>query len=233
MKLAFPLALGIILFSSTVSAQNEKVIVKFCPPALIDIVGFPTFQVGVEQRLSRHFSFYNEAGIELYHFSKSDTNFIGSSGFKLKTELRYYFKKKHSRRNFYKTPAAYTMNGQYAAVNAFYVHNNFNKQISYFPDGGPDMKEDAMGIRKTVWGLNLLVGIQQHWGRKFVLDAYTGLGVRYRYITDINRQFIPDKDRVSTSIDPSIHEWLDGVDARGGYSMAPNFSLGFRIGYRL
>ncbi len=221
----------ILLFSMTTYSQNEKVIVKFCPPALIDIVGFPTFQAGVEWKLSKRFSWYNEAGIELYHFPKSDTNFIGSGGFKFKTELRYYFKN----RGKYARGTAYTMDGQYAAVNVFYTHNTFNKQISYFPNArdSSGMAEDAFGVRKSVLGLNGIIGFQHHLSKKIVVDFYTGIGVRFRYITDINRQFVPGRDAVSTSIDVNFATLFEQVDAEGGYSIAPNLSLGFRISYRL
>jgi len=50
----------------------------------------PTIQGGVEVKLPHRMSWYTEAGIKYLNIYKPDTSFIGSGGFKIKTEIRYY-----------------------------------------------------------------------------------------------------------------------------------------------
>lgn len=78
MKQSF--ALLSLVLSLHAHSQKANVLIKFSPPALIDIVSFPTIQGGVEFKLSDRLSWYHELGIKYFEPYKPDTNFIHSYG---------------------------------------------------------------------------------------------------------------------------------------------------------
>jgi hypothetical protein len=220
------LALITLLYSLTAPAQ--KVILKFCPPALIDIVGFPTVEAGLEATLSGQWSWYNEVGIKYFEPRRPDTSFVGSGGFKAKTELRYYLKHKRGSHRPNKP-----MDGIYLAANAFYTYNSFNKQINYLTgNNNSESRTDDFGVRKTVWGANLLFGWQKSFFRKVFVDLYVGAGVRLRYVRDTHKEYDPDRDALVRSIDLNVNSIQDEVDSKNGFSVAPNLTLGVRLCYR-
>ncbi len=100
-----------LVFSIHCIGQNAKTKLEFCPLCLIDEFSFPTIQAGLEFQLTKKLSLYNEIGIKYRkgYYETADTNFIGSKGFKIKTEVRYYIS----------TPEEYSKK-TYVAVNGFY-----------------------------------------------------------------------------------------------------------------
>jgi len=211
--------------------QPGKVIVKFCPPALIDIVTMPTIQGGVEVKLPHRLSWYTEAGIKYLNIDKPDTSFIGSGGFKLKTEIRcYLLPSKRYRR--YNLPAK--EDGQYVAVNAFYNYDTYNTQINYsLNKDNTTPRKDCFGVRKKVYGLNGVLGWERAYSGRWMLDVYGGVGVRFRYVNTASKEFNPDRDELLHGIDLNIHDIRNKVDSKDGFSSTANLTLGFRIGYRL
>jgi hypothetical protein len=80
-----------LLITANVFAQKDRIVLNLCVPSLIDFIGFPTVQGGIEYKFSPKISWYNEVGIECYSFpDKADTAFLGSHGYKLKSEIRYF-----------------------------------------------------------------------------------------------------------------------------------------------
>ncbi|MES1250146.1 MAG: DUF3575 domain-containing protein, partial [Chitinophaga rupis] len=220
------LTLLTLLYSLTVSAQ--KVILKFCPPAFIDVVGFPTVQAGVEATLAGRWSWYNEVGIKYFEPRRPDTSFVGSGGFKAKTEWRYYLKHKRGSHRPNKS-----MDGIYLGANAFYTYNSFNTQITYYAGNNyMNSRTDCFGVRKTVGGANLVFGWQKSFSRRVFVDLYAGLGIRLRYVRDTHKEYNPDQDGLAKSIDLNIRSIQDEVDSKNGFSDAPNLTLGIRLCYR-
>lgn len=220
------LALITLLCSLTASAQ--KVILKFCPPALIDVVGFPTIQAGLEARLSSRWSWYNEVGVKYFEPRQPDTSFVGSGGFKAKTELRYYLNHKRGSHRPIKP-----MDGKYLAANVFYTYNSFNTQTNYLTgNNNTESKTDCFGVRKTAWGANLAFGWQKSFSRRVFVDLYGGAGIRLRYVRDTHKEYDPDKDILIKSIDLNVRSIQDEVDSKDGFSIAPNLTLGVRLCYR-
>lgn len=227
------LTLALIALFCSLSVTAQKAVIKFCPPALIDIVGFPTVQMGLEYTLSKRVSWYNELGIKYFEPQHPDTSFIGSKGFKVKTELRYYLRSKRAR-FLARYTTARPMEGIYLAANAFYTYNTFNTQINYLQDTNRSVrKTDCFGVRKKVWGFNLVFGWQKSISKKALMDLYAGPGIRFRYITDINKEYNADRDVLMKSIDLNIRSTQDEINSKEGFSVAPNLTLGIRFCYRL
>jgi len=100
-----------ILIAFNGICQTNKVLIKISPLALVDEVGFPAIQAGVEFMLSKNMSLYSELGVKYRkgYYEFADTSFLSPKGFKIKTELRHYFKNKDN-------PGFY---GKYLAANIF------------------------------------------------------------------------------------------------------------------
>jgi len=224
------IALVSVFISTNAYTQKNNVIIKFCPLALFDMASFPTIQGGVELKISNKISWYNEFGIQYFvpPTQKYDTSFLSPHGYKIKTEIRYYF---HNKNQQYKRKASRDF---YFAANAFFTHQTYNTEISYYPvTDSSQYLIDGFGVKKDVWGLNLVGGCQKKIGKKFMLDFYAGFGVRFRYVNTVGKEFAYGKDVLITPIDVNVIGTKNRIEAEGGFSSAPNFSCGIRICYRL
>jgi hypothetical protein len=222
----YGICLGIVLSTHTF-AQN-KLSVTFCPLAAADFISFQTIQGGIEYRFTPALSWYNEFGVEYIRsfISLPDTTILRPHGIKAKTEIRYYFPGSGRRSVFSR--------GHYIALNAFLTSDTHNTDVHYLYNRDTSLpREDAFGVRKKVWGLNLVYGRQQMIGKRFGLDLYLGLGLRFRYITTVGRQFDYNRDYLEMPIDYNIPAERAQTEAKGGFSMAPNLTAGIRVFYRL
>ncbi len=73
--------------------RERQVLFKIAPLALIDDFGLPAIQGGLEIPVAKNISWYNEFGIR-YRKSiaeTADTNFVTPGGYRVKSEVRYYF----------------------------------------------------------------------------------------------------------------------------------------------
>jgi len=198
---------------------------KFSPSALGDEISFPTIQAGLEWKLSDKISWYNELGIKYRKslLEDADSSFLPSRGFKLKTELRYYFKGRH----------ASGLDGWYFGANGFFTRDLHNTSILYRKDkDSATVTGDTFGTKKNVFGINLLMGYQRNISRRFAIDMYWGFGIRFRDIQTTNQEYNEDRDGyLVTPIDVNIPAMRDQTDADGGFSARPNLTLGIRICY--
>lgn len=223
------LTISIILLSTGGFAQN-KATVKFSPLSAIDDASFPTIQAGIEFNIHKRISWYNELGIKYRkgYYEKADTISLASKGFKAKTEFRYYWRNK-TVRNF-----SESLEGPYFAFNIFYARDLHNTEIGYYYLRDSSMsKTDDFGVKKTVWGLNVLAGNQKAISKKFLLDFYAGLGIRFRNVSATKKEFDSERDYLLTSIDININGIRDRIDSKGGNTVAPTFTLGIRFCYKL
>ncbi|MFT3705050.1 MAG: DUF3575 domain-containing protein [Agriterribacter sp.] len=227
-KFAFVLIISLLCLK--IEAQQKKAILKFSPLHLADDFNFPTIQAGIEWNLSSRMSWYNEFGIKYRksYMDGADTSFYKSRGFKIKSEVRYYFQKKRRRK-----PKG-VMEGLYFGANIFGAQDFHNTAISYFKPGNDTTSFiDNFGVKKNIYALHLVFGIQQKIGRRFYMDCFGGLGMRYRNISTINKEFDYDTDQRINSIDLNIPDIRYGADSKAGNTLLPAISLGFRLCYRL
>ena len=221
--------LTLSLFFLLGSAQSEKVSIKIHPLSLLDEVSMPTIQGGIEIKLSNHISWYNEVGIKYRKCINelSDTPFVDSRGYKLKTEIRYYLK--GIKMGLFKEPVS----GFYVGGNIFFNNDYHNTKVSYFEAKDSSMtKQDAFGVHKKVFGINFLIGYQTSIYRNFLIDIYGGLGIRMRMVNTVNKEFNKDIDSLDQPIEFSVLSIRDYVDAAGGNSVVPSLTGGFRLCYK-
>ena len=212
-------ALLTLFITVTSYAQKDKLSITFCPLAAADFISFQTIQGGVEYRFTPTFSWYNELGVEFMssYIDRPDSVILRPHGIKAKTEFRYFF---HRRK--------------YVAGNAFLTSDAHNMGILYSRNGNNDsLRSDAFGVRKKVWGLNGVYGMQQAMGKRWALDFYAGLGIRMRYIKTVGEHFVYGKDDLVSSVDPNIADIRAAAEVKTGFSVAPNLTAGIRLCYRL
>ena len=225
-KLLITVLLYALAFFS--NAQTGKVSIKFAPLALMDDISMPTIQGGMEVKLSNHFFWYNEVGIKYRKCVNelTDTSFIDSKGFKLKSEVRYYFNK--TKIGIFKEPVA----GLYLAGNLFYINDNHNTKINYYYKKDSSITlQDAFAVHKKVFGINLLGGFQHSIYKNFVIDMFAGIGIRIRVVNTENKEFNKDRDSLVQTIDFSVLSIRNYVDAAGGTSIVPSLTGGIRLCY--
>ena len=223
MKILITILLG--LLTSNGYSQTEIVVVKFCPLPLLDI-NQPTISGGFELKLSNKISWYNEFGIKIGRSISEinvDTNIIASKGYKLKTEIRYYFKAKKNS----------DLKGGYFAANIFLIKDMHNRGITYFKTNDSSKRFDNFGVKKNVFGMNIVYGRQKKLYKKFLIDCYIGVGFRLRNISTIEEEYDKSMDKIQNSTDPKIWAIGEKGDANGGFSILPNVTFGIRLCYKL
>ena len=216
--------------SLSLKSQNKNFVFKFCPLALIDDFSFPTIQGGLEIRLSKRITWYNEFGIKYRQssFEVSDTSFLKSYGLKIKTEIRYYLSQIVGIEN-----TNNSMSGFYIGANIFYNRDCHNSKIEYYlKKDSTNLLVDNFAVKKNVFGANFILGLQEPVWNNFLIDLYAGLGFRLRSITNNHREYDPDKDYTIGPIEFNYGAIRDDIDMLEGFSSTLNFTLGFRLCYR-
>jgi hypothetical protein len=224
------LTLVLILATLSSYSQQGKVIIRFCPLALVDNISFPTIQGGVEYGLVKKLSWYNEFGIKYRSsaFEGADTSHVKSSGFKVKTEFRYYFTK-NSEDQDSRNPVGYL------GLNLFYVKDWHNTNVGYYKNNDTALyRIDNLGVRKNIYGLNAIAGIQLHFPKieHFLFEAYAGIGIRFSNVDNVNQEYDPDKDEMLHPVDVSIQAVKNSIDTDQGFHTNFNLTCGFRLCYR-
>lgn len=221
------LSFFLLCLSLNVYSQQKNVSIKFSPLCMVDDTGVPTIQPGIEFSLSKRLTWYNEFGIKyrksFYEKTDPDTNFIQSKGFKLKTEIRFYV-----------LPGKNKFAGEYAAVNAFYISDHHNTQIDYYYQRDTALRrEDAFGVEKKVFGVNLVYGFQRSLGKTLMIDYYFGIGMRFRNVATVNKEYDETRDGFKGPIDVNIYSSKQMIEAKGGHSMGATVTMGLRFCFNL
>ena len=199
------------------NCQSQNVSLKFSFLSLVDEPSFPTIQSGIEFKLSKKIGWYNEVGIKYRksYYEMADTNFTNSRGFKLKTEIRYYF----------------STNGEiYIGCNGFYTKDFHNtKALYYYSNDSSMLMVDNFAAEKNIRGVNLIIGKQYEKWKRIYFDLYVGLGIRFISIDQSNIEVDHKRDVLRRAPDPNIPDNRIWMDVNGGRSVLSNFSMGIRI----
>ena len=209
--------------------RDPRVLFKIAPLALIDDVSFPTIQGGVEVALNPRISLYNEFGIRYMNGGKEnvDTSFVSPRGFKLKSEVRYYWQGRNDEYGNW-------LRGHYVAINFYYTRCVSNSGISYYyQNDSSNIVKDNFGVTKSIWGTNVIIGRQTTLGKRFLFDIYAGLGIRIRNFVTVNKEFDPERDEIKGPIDLNVYSISRKAEAEAGKSGTVNISFGIRFAYRL
>ncbi|MFP3593901.1 DUF3575 domain-containing protein [Chryseobacterium sp. SIMBA_038] len=222
------LTILVLTFSISIFAQESKEnnwILKLNATQLVDVVSYPTLQISVERKINPYFSVNAEVGYQLYDFSKPDTVFLKSKGFKASLEGRVYlFKMLHSR-------IESKRNEFYVGLQLFYRENESTNSLDYSPkDDDTKQYTDNFGTKRTAKGFNVTFGNQISVSKKIILEPFIGLGMMNRKITNSDIEYNETKDtRNGTGLKP-LFQKLDLEESSGNLF---NFCFGLRIGYKL
>ncbi|MFN8428665.1 MAG: hypothetical protein U0V04_01675 [Spirosomataceae bacterium] len=222
MKRTFILLLFLINYVSF--AQKSNTIIKLSPLGLIDDINFPCIQLGVENKLTKKLSIYNEFGFKYTNssFENNDTSFANSKGIKYKIEIRKYRKNDNN------------LKGLYYAMNIQYNYYRYNTQISFGPKAdrlAPSIYDNFL-VSKRLIIPNILIGKQIQEKKHLILDYYLGAGLRFRNIKTTNREFNNLIHDIDTSIDVTIQSLRNNVAIQEGNSVVFNLATGIRVGYK-
>jgi hypothetical protein len=219
------------LISIVSYSQKNNINLKICPLALIDGFSFPTIQGGLEVKLSDKFSCYNEIGIKYREgtfYQIADTAFIRSSGLKVKTEIRYYLQKQSDSDEKIKS-----LYGVYIGANLSYIKDFHNSETSYFHKSDSTVIiTDDFAVKKHVFVLNFICGVQRAFEQHVFIDLYAGLGIRLRMVHNTNLEYNPQYDGMREPVDFNIQASREDIDINEKMSCLPNLTLGLRIGYQ-
>jgi len=101
---------------------------------------------------------------------------------------------------------------------------------------------DNFGVKRNIFGINILYGYQRSFSRRFLFDIFGGIGLRLRSISTKNKEYDQDRDELSQSVDITIASMRDKIDANNGTfgfqntsrdRISPGITLGFRLCYKL
>jgi Protein of unknown function (DUF3575) len=228
-----------LLFSFGQETEKEKKwIVKTNILSLVDAFSFPTIQLGLERTLTKNLSVNVESGIQLYSFNfpknKTDTLSIKNGGFKFNIEARYYLNNSNK--------VNYKKNwNSFIAIQAFYRGNNYGSIVNYSIDPNYDKPYnynqnnniivpklvDEFEVKKSIYGINILVGNQINLIKNVIVEPYFGIGVMDRQVRNFNRSFKNNKVESQNC----NHCFFSDFSEDSGIVL--NLTYGFRIGYKL
>lgn len=230
MKYALFVVLG-LLTPCLVKSQDttlNKCIVKLNVTALIN-PAFPAIKMGIEKQFSDNLSISGEIGYQFAHLRNqtADTSFLKPYGYSGNIECRYYLKDN----KIIKKPTR-----NYLTVNLFYLSEQYNLGIKYtgINDttyiGGNYGDVDNLTVNKQKWGINLIYGEQKQFAKRWIVEAYVGLGLRQKTVVNTHREYDSEK-HLLTGYDlvPYFHS-LDMSESSG---INASFTVGVRLGFIL
>jgi hypothetical protein len=226
MKKYLIVLLSILSISS--NSQDFRVKLLFCPFALADDFSFPTIQGGIELRMTDRLAWYNEIGKKFWEggYESSDTSFIKFSGYKVKTELRYFIKT-------WKNDKGTNVRGLLIGINAFYTRHIYNESINYYENEEYENEiTDCFYAKKSVWGSNIIMSWQQIFAKHLVIEGFVGLGIRCRKTENFERQYDPSIHELNKYTSFTFKSVFDNININTGTNYLPNLTAGFRIGYQ-
>ena len=214
-------------------------ILKLNLTSLIDGVTFPRIEISAEHQLKKNISLTGELGYQFYPWiAKPDTNFIKPSGIKASVQLRRYFIPGKSGDNILDNFGlddfqATHLPGFYAGLEFFYRYNKTNQELLYRRPDDTTRYTDCFTAAKSVFGTNLVLGLEMYLSDKVVLDVYGGLGIIYRRATNNYREYNYKTDTLQTGPDFNFGYIAEQSYLPEGNGLNLNITLGMRLGIKL
>ncbi|HLG38365.1 MAG TPA: hypothetical protein VI461_01815 [Chitinophagaceae bacterium] len=211
--------------------DERNFILKTSLISYVDQLSFPTVQFGLERKISGNLSVAGELGYQFYEFKRYgvDTTFVNTRGLKANVEFRRYNILKLFRRIY---ESSEDMTGVYLAINFFYRGSRFNNNVYYLKPGDSVNSNDCFWVKKTIWGGNLVLGIQKNIGNRFTIDIFSGLGVMYRTAHNFQREYNDKTDLLITPIDVNARAEFNRAGLAENNGWHPGFNAGIRMGIR-
>lgn len=190
-------------------APGKHVKLRFSPLALLE--PDMTFMPGVEFRLNQHISIGGDLG---YIFSSYREQNYSATGYKIRTELRYYFTQKNRV-------------GWFGGVELGYKWTTTNRSeyVCMGPNCAFSQRVDYKRLRSIPVG-SVRFGFQRYLDKKdkVYLEGFVGLGVKV--ISERKKDYVlpPGAEEVMED----TFNFFNSVDGA-----TPHLPAGMRIGFRL
>ncbi len=212
--------------TTSLSDKEKKNAIIFSPFNLIDPIN-PSFQIGYQRLLSDKFELQMEYGYiinkALFHYiinpheSKDD---YSNKGFKLRTELKRFFKNDGYFR-YYLSGELFYLENVSKVQNQFIVSDpHYNYSFELPNDEEEYGYTDYFTNAKTKYGINAKFGIKRI-SNAFFYETYVGIGIAYRNNIHSDRENINDKPYDTTFLNDNVPKEM--------YIF--NLPLNFKIGY--
>ncbi|MCF3110773.1 DUF3575 domain-containing protein [Niabella sp. CC-SYL272] len=245
-KLACLLFVVVCCSLKSVSAQEVpqkyRTALKLNLAAAADEISFPTIRLALEYAMSRRVSLSGELGYQFYSIEgyAADPGFAKEKGIKANIELRRYARRSRSG-NIYPSLA-----GFYTGLNFLYAQNRRNFTAYYYKKSSSEEYTDRFYARKTITGLNFVLGYQllvsyptslkpgkTRKSERLLLDLYGSLGPAYRNNKNYNREYNAASDSLLRSRHPNVFDGIRNSYLEENSHVTFRPALGIRIGYRL
>ena len=202
----------LILFCFNVKAQSDSIFsnkysVRLAPLSLIDFYNGSCYKVGLEIPLFNNTSITADYG----GYFKNFNVWKNYTGYNIDFGLKYYLKNQ-----LYK--------GLYVSLNYFYKNQGFDYKDSI---QASTTYYTEYRTQKHVTCVNLNIGIVKLYSKRFILDFFGGIGIRYK---NVNSSLPIDVLR--NGIEYSDSQSLYFLVTPGDF-VYPNINIGLRIGYRI
>lgn len=170
------LLISILGFSQGVSAQKPSAtVISFTPLSLINPTG-SNIQLGAEL-IRGKWSYGSDIAVYLSHSSKKgDYRIADRLGFKIRPEIRYYFKPRLEDEKPHL--------GFYVANELLFIKDHYKRGDRFMedwdtPEGQRNYFYDYDIIRRYEFGSNFKLGYQSILWKRLTLDWFTGIGIKY------------------------------------------------------
>lgn len=207
-------------FDSTI--LGKACILKFTPLRLVSLSN-PSIEIGLEKSTGNHFSTQVMASYlipSLFDYAVQGWK-NSTSGLRFSLEEKLYLKKISPR-------------GAYVAIELNYLNTRYS-EISLFTNGleySDSMRtsyQDKYRVHKQTFSINLKYGYQKIKG-PWTLDAYVGIGQRYKRVDHLDR-LIPE-DELERPRHPNFYYYSNVSGNFWTVSLTANIKLGWIIPQR-
>jgi hypothetical protein len=210
----FGLILFASIFSQNIAAQGDfnNVQVRISPLSLLDPLT-SSIHIGIQTDLFKRIAFSIDYG---HKFTPTqllnwNDNKFNRRYFEIRSEVKFFLEKR--------SQSATAL--PYVSVEAFYIPHHYRKYNGWINKGEDLFFYSYADISNVVKGGALKIGMENKIGSKFLIDFYTGFGIRQVTVDhdayDLVR--IEEYDRYFRS------DKIEGIVNK------PHLSFGFKVGY--
>jgi len=210
----------LIVVNSNLYSQKQPLRLYTSPLFAIDILSRPTLTLGSEFIILKHLGIATEFGFKVKDMKDYDTTILGSIGYTYRFELKYYDV------GFFKIGNL----NNYLSLEYRYIKDEHNEKTDYYENSqSVELITDNYGVKENIYVGNIKYGIIIDLGKRIYFDAYCGIGLRYRDIVNIKREYNEDIGHKLAHADA----WLSGFGLKETSGFYLNPSLGFKFGIRI
>ncbi len=194
--------------------KQRTVLVKWAPLNLID-PAYPALQVGVEFKIHDRWSLEQQFGgcLNCNREGTATQLLPFVDAIKARTQGRFYLNKARKE----------ALRGSYLAVEGLYVWSQYQHDAFFVDNEGRDGCFDKFDVKRRGVGLNGLYGTQFIGKRGFVVDFFTGVGIRHERVQHLGRNCLGMIDSYPDCLFCSIHDRKS--------RLRPSVSLGIKLGW--